>query len=117
MKLNKSKNFVRACLFKEGIKLRNKYAEAMELRRHKRGKQGARLYYGFCYLEGEIVKDPREYPTLVLIHKLLKDRYTIHQIVKELNRRNLASRTGRRWSWASVKNIVNRFTLENLKIQ
>jgi len=115
--LNKSKNFVRACLFKEGIKLRNKYAEAMELRRHKRGKQGARPYYGFCYFDGEIVKDPREYPTLALIHILWTNKQTIHQIVKELNRRKLKSRTGRKWSWAAVSNIVKRFSSGLVKVE
>lgn len=108
-KVNKSKWFVRSCLSKEGIKLRNKHAEAMALCKLKRGKQGARPYYGFCYFDGEIVKDPREYPTLVLIHDLWKEGKTIHGIVKELHNRSLTSRTGRRWSWAAVLNIVNRF--------
>lgn len=82
----------------------------MALRKQKRGKQGARPYYGFCYFEGEIVKDPREYPTLVLIHDLWREGKAVHVIVKELNNRFLASRTGRRWSWAVVSNIVTRFT-------
>lgn len=115
-KLNKSKWFVRSCLSKEGIKLRNKYAEAMALRKLKRVKQGARPYYGFCYFEGEIVKDPREYLTLVLIHDLWKEGKTIHRIVKELHDRSLTSRTGRKWSWAAVSNIVTRFSSGLVKL-
>lgn len=88
----------------------------MALRKQKRGKQGARPYYGFCYFEGEIVKDPREYPTLVLIHDFWKEGKTIHQIVKELNCRSLTSRTGRKWSWAAVSNIVTRFSSGLVKI-
>lgn len=89
----------------------------MALRKQKRGKQGARPYYGFCYFEGEIVKDPREYPTLVLIHDLWNEQKTIHQVVKELSNRSLTSRTGRKWSWAAVSNIVDRFSSGLVKIE
>ncbi len=108
-KYNRSKNFIRSCLMREGIKLRDKFAEAMALRRSRRGKQGARPYYGFCYMDAEIVKDPKEYPTLVLIHDFWKADMTIHQVVKELNSREILSRTGRKWSWAAVQIIINRF--------
>ncbi len=116
-KINKSKNFVRSCLLKGGVKLRNRYAEAMTLRKLRRGKQGARPYYGFCYFEGAIVKDPREYSTLVLIHGFWKEGMTNHQIVKELISRGLLSRTGRMWSWAVVHIIVTRFKDGLVKIK
>lgn len=74
----------------------------MAFRKQKRGEQGARPYCGFSYCEGEVVKDPREYLTPVLIHDLWKEGKTIHRIVKELHNRSLTSMTGRRWSWASV---------------
>lgn len=89
--------------------MRNRYAEAMALRKLKRGKGAARPYYGFCYFEGEIVKDPHEYSTLMLIYDFWKDGKTIHQIVKELKSRGLLSRTRRSWSWAAVNIIVTRF--------
>lgn len=75
-----------------------------------RGKQGARPYYGFTYLEGEIVKDPKEYPTLLLIHDLWKEGKANYQIVRELRARELRSRTGRIWSWAAIQIIVHRFS-------
>ena len=116
IKLDKSKWFVRTCLSKEGIKLRNKYAEAMALRKLMRGKQGARPYYGFCYFDGQIIKDPREYPILAVIHDLWKEGKTIHRIVLELNSRKLLSRNGRLWSWAAVSLIVARFKQRTIEI-
>lgn len=89
----------------------------MALRKQKRGKQGARPYYGFYYFEGEIVKDSREYPTLVLIHDFWKDGKTIHQLVKKLHNRSLTSRTGRKWSWAALSIIVSRFSSGLVKIE
>ena len=117
VKINRSKNFVRACLLREGIVLRNRAAEVMALRKSKKGKRGTRPYYGFAYLEGEIVKDPREYPTLLLIDELWKAGKTNHQIVKELGARKLLSRNGRSWSWAAVGNIIIRLRSGLVKIE
>jgi hypothetical protein len=33
-------------------------------------KTGVRPPYGFCFLQGEVVRDPKEYPTLLLMHNL-----------------------------------------------
>ena len=95
--LGRSKSFVKLRLERAGIEPREKLSQAPHVRRIKRGKQGARPYYGFCYLEGEIVKDPREFPTLVLIHERWASKKTIHEIVKELNRKAIPSRKGKSW--------------------
>ena len=62
------------------------------------------------------MKDPHEYPTLVLIYELWKQKKTIHQITKELNERGILSRTRRTWSWAAVQNIIKRFENGLLKL-
>lgn len=104
-----SKNRIRMGLRRLGLKLRDKEPQATHLRSLKSGKQSARPYYGFCYFEGEIVKDPREFPTLQLIHRLWSHGKSIHQINLELNRAKVLSRTGKEWSWATLQNIVARF--------
>lgn len=63
----------------------------MALRKLRRGKQGARQYYEFCYFEGEIVK--------------------------ELRSRGLFLPTGRMWSWAAIRIIVTRFKDGLVKIE
>ena len=109
LQLGCSKNRVRMGLRRLGIKARQKENQATHLRSLKLGKQSARPYYGFCYFEGKIVKDPREFPTLLLIHRYWSRGNSIHQINLELNRAKLLSRSGKVWSWAAIQNIVVRF--------
>lgn len=104
-----SKNGVRSSLLRAGQKLREPTPKVTHKRSLKSGKQAALPYYGFCYFEGKIVKDPREFPTLQKIHRLWSQGRTIHQINLELNRAKLPSRTGKVWSWAAIQNIVARF--------
>lgn len=107
--LGMSKNGVRSSLLRAGQELRNPVPKVTHKRSLKSGKQAALPYYGFCYFEGKIVKDPREFPTLQKIHHLWTQGRTIHQINLELNRAKLPSRTGKTWSWAALQNIVARF--------
>lgn len=109
MQLSLSKNGVRSCLLRAGLKLREIVPKATHKRSLKSGKQSALPYYGFCYFEGSIIKDPREFPTLQKIHRLWSQGRTIHQINLELNRAKIPSRTGKTWSWAALQNIVARF--------
>lgn len=104
-----SKNGVRSRLLKGGHELRDPFPQATSHRGLSGGKQGALPYYGFCYFEGQIVRDPREFPTLKMIHGDWKKKLTIHQITQRLIRAKRLSRTGKQWSWAAVSNIVARF--------
>jgi hypothetical protein len=104
-----SKNKVRSSVLKTGLELRKPHAQVTAKRGKNGGKQGALPFYGFCYFEGEIVRDPREFPILQLIHRCWKKDQTIHMITQELNRARRPSRTGKKWSWAAVQNIIERF--------
>ena len=104
-----SKNKVRADLKKVGIVLRESIAQPTYLRKIESGKQSSAPYFGFCYFNGRIIPDPREFSTLKLIHRFWKSRKTIHQITLELNKLKLPSRKGKEWSWAAVQNILKRF--------
>lgn len=107
--LGRSKSKIRKELIKQGIMLRTNKAQATSLRPLKSGKQGALPYFGFCYFQGKIIKDPREYPTLEFIFKCWKQGLTIHQINKELNQKNFLSRTNKNWCWAAIKKVITRF--------
>lgn len=104
-----SKNKIRSSLVKAGLEMRDRVPQATSRRGLSGGKQGALPYYGFCYFEGKIVRDPHEFPTLQLIHNGWKKKQTIHQITQQLNQAKRPSRTGKAWSWAAVSNIVARF--------
>lgn len=80
----------------------------LEARRNK-CKGGSKPYYGFCYFEGKLTKQPIEFPVLLKIHQLWVQERTVHQINLELNKLKIKSREGKKWSWAAIRNIVNRF--------
>ncbi|QDK47380.1 hypothetical protein DOM22_05460 [Bdellovibrio sp. ZAP7] len=73
---------------------------------HKR--TGAKPPYGFCFLQGEVVHHPNEYPTLLLIHNLWTRGSDIMSILAALSVKRLKSRTGRDWSYGVIKAIIKR---------
>lgn len=103
-----SKFKVLSILKKMKIKRRPKLAHALPNRLLKPGKQAAPPYYGFCYFEGRIVKDPKEFPILQIIYDRVSKDKTIQEIVLELNNKKLPSRMGKLWSWGSVNKIAAR---------
>ena len=109
-----SKNGVRSSLLKGGHELRDQLSQATAKRGMSGGKQGALPVYGFCYFEGKIVRDPREFPILQIIHNGWKKKLTTHQITQGLTHAELLSRMGKQWSWAAVGNIVARFEQQTI---
>jgi hypothetical protein len=73
---------------------------------HKR--TGAKPPYGFCFLQGEVVHHPNEYPTLLLIHNLWMKGSDINSVLAALSAKRLKSRTGKDWSYGVIKAIVKR---------
>lgn len=112
--LGASKSGIGSILPKAGIKLRDKVSQATNQRGVNSGKQSVQPYFGFCYFEGQITKDPREFPTLRLIHRRWNEKRTIHEIAVELNNAKIPSRSGKQWSWAALKKIINRFETKTL---
>lgn len=112
--LGASKSGISSILLNAGITLRDKVSKATNQRGVSSGKQSVQLYFGFCYFGGQITKDPREFPTLRLIHRRWIEKRTIHEIAVELNNAKIPSRTGKQWSWAALKKIINRFETKKL---
>lgn len=87
-----SKHKVRAELKSQKVQIRVSVTQATHMRKLKSGKQNALPYYGFCYFEGKIIKDPKEFPILSKIHNLHEQGKTIHQITQSLIRSKHPSR-------------------------
>lgn len=83
-------------------------AVPFDLWRKGRGKGSSRPPYGFCYFDGEIIKDPKEYPTLQLIHSLWKQGMDISSIMLKLADRGSLSRMNKPWSYNVIKSIIGR---------
>lgn len=88
--------------------LRSQDPVPFERRRHGRGKMKARPPFGFCYFQGEVIKDPKEYPTLILIQNLWKQGTSISSIVRHLDGKRFASRMGKPWSYNVIKATIRR---------
>jgi len=88
--------------------LRPQSPVAFERWRQRRGKMRARPPYGFCYFQGEVIKDPKEYPTLQLILNLRKQGMALGGIQRTLEKKKLKSRTGKPWSYNVIKAAVSR---------
>ena len=84
--------------------------------RWRKGKKrtGARPPFGFCILEGELVRDPKEYPTLLLIFSLWTKGTSVTSIVNLLGEKGLRSRTGKQWSYRVVQSITERIESKEL---
>ena len=78
---------------------------------------GAKPFYGFCYFEGALTKHPLEFPVLLKIHRLWVEGRSIHQINQELDKNKIKSREGKKWSWAAIRIIVQRFEQKILIIK
>lgn len=103
-----SKTTIRRTLINGGVRLRESHPKAnLEFWKAK-GKQAAAPPYGFCYFQGQITPHPKEYETLLLIHKLSQNGINSNAIATELNRRRIPSRMAKLWSWNAIKNIVDR---------
>ncbi len=104
-----SKHKILVTLKQQSVHTRPKRAvSTVESARYK-GKGSCKPFFGFCYSEGRITKHPIEFPILQVIHQRWGSGVSTHYITLELNKKKVASRIGRKWSWAAVQNIVNRF--------
>jgi hypothetical protein len=104
-----AKTTVRKLLLKEGVEIRPKVSDSLVQRWRSPGKRGIRPIYGFTYFDGKIVKHQKEYPILLLIHRLWKKGDTATSIAHALNGKGYPSRMGKKWSWNAVNGIVDRF--------
>ena len=69
--------------------------------------------YGFVWLEGKLVKEPREYKVVLKIIGLWKAGKGFTAIARTLNDQRLLTRNGKKWFQSSVGAIIKRHQEEN----
>lgn len=105
----KAKSTVLKALQRAGVETRpNKKLPVSKAIRTK-AKGNARPFYGFCYFQGRVVPDQREFENLILIHRLWKSGLNPNRIADTLNARKIPARSASEWNRNSVVNIVTRF--------
>ena len=100
---------IRARLIKSGIEMRPKFSIPFEQARRKTGKRNILPYYGFCYFQGRVVPNPKEYDHLMKVYNLWKMRMNPNAIAKHLNSKKIPPRSATNWNRNSIVNIINRF--------
>lgn len=103
-----SKTKIRTMLIRANVPLRPTSAEQASVHWRTRGKRGIKPPYGYCYLEGQIVKNPRMYPILLHIIERWKSGHSLNSIATWLNGKGIPSPMCKKWSWNSVNNVILR---------
>lgn len=106
--LSISKTKIRDILIRLKIPIRPVFPESNSATQRIVGKKNVKPPYGFAYLEGRVVKHPKEYPTLLQIIGLWKSGQPLNSIATKLNGKRVPSPMGKTWSWNSIDNIVKR---------
>ena len=111
------KTTIRKALMRGDVSLRATETERRSHGWRNSGKRGVKPPYGFCYLEGEITRHPKEYSVLKIIHERWKQGQPANSIATWLNGKKIPSPMGKSWSWNSVTNIINRFKSKTIVIK
>ena len=112
----KAKNTIRDSLLRNGTKMRTKVAVPVTYAVRSAGKGNIRPYYGFCYFQGKIVPDPREYENLALIHRLWSSETNPNCFADTLNAKKIPARSAAKWNRNSVVNIITRFETKQVTL-
>lgn len=99
---------VRRQLLKQRVTLRSNKSVIFIGNQRQTFKSGAPPPYGYCYLDGALQKDAREYPVLQIIDKQRQIGRTPTEIARYLADRKFKTRHGKLWNQALVFNIVQR---------
>jgi hypothetical protein len=99
---------VRRQLLKQDVTLRPNKSVSFKNNLRQSFKSSTQPPFGYCYLEGRLQKDPREFSTFQIIEKQTALGRTPTEIAKYLNGKKLKTRKGVDWKQAHVFNIVQR---------
>jgi len=64
--------------------------------------------YGYAWLEGRLVLDPREYKVVLEAVRLWRKGQSLTAIARHLNDKKVSTRMGKRWTHAVIGAIVKR---------
>lgn len=100
------KSTVRETLTKSGMTLRNPLNGNAKHIDRLHTKRGGHTPFGYAYLDGQLVIDPKEQIIVRKILKLHQSGLSGNAVAEELNRQKIASRTGKTWRPCVVRRII-----------
>lgn len=93
---------------------RRDYVTSNKLKAEKeRSKTGGKTPFGYCWLNGELVVDPREYKIVLEIVKHRQAGLTLRGIARALDSKKVPHRTGSKWSHGVIDKILKRLKKTN----
>lgn len=103
-----AKTTVRDVLTLTGMPLRkNKSAKKLKSKRQVVEKGGA-VPYGFAYLEGKLLMDPKEYKVVLEIYRQWQKAQSYRAVARYLNGKKITTRAGKEWTNEIIKRIIDR---------
>lgn len=100
------KSTVREALTKSGMSLRNPLNGSARQIDRLHTKRGGHTPYGYAYLDGQLLFDPKEQSIVRKILKLHQSGMSGNAIATELNHQKIPSRTGKTWRPCVVRRII-----------
>jgi hypothetical protein len=70
--------------------------------------KGGPVPYGYAYLEGKLVVDPKEYKVVLEIYRQWQKRKNYRAIARYLNDQQIITRAGKKWTNEIIKRIIDR---------
>lgn len=100
------------CLKKGGLTLRSSTKGNKQDKHRQHFKKFGPPPYGFCYLEGHLEKDPREYFVLQIIRQQWTLKKSLVDIAAYLNGKKIKTRSQKIWRPPIISKIIKRFEEE-----
>lgn len=105
----KPKTTIRSLLVKAGVRIRSSVPAPFSSAIRDSAKTNAAPYFGFCFFQGQVIPDPKEFVILQLIHELWKSGANPNRIADRLNEKKIRPRCAQKWNRNSIVKIINRF--------
>jgi hypothetical protein len=103
-----AKSSIRAAMSERGLILRKASPVQPKQRKLSSTMRSGVIPYGFAYLEGKLVVDPREYKVVLEMAKLWQSGKSFTAIAKQMNKQKIQTRLGKRWAVSVVGAIIRR---------
>lgn len=91
-----------------GMEIRNRALTNIKSPNHKTFMKAGPVPFGFVYLEGKLVIDPKEKQIVLNIIRLWNKGQSFREIARHLNGNKLTTRTGKNWTHEIIKRIIDR---------
>lgn len=101
-----AKSTIRETLIKNGFALRNPINDNASKIDNKRTKRGGSTPFGYAYLDGTLLMDPKEQIAIRKILNLWKSGKSYQAIADELNDKKISTRSGKPWIRSVVRSLI-----------